>query len=221
MKNTMKKNRKHGSEPDFRRQTPNRAKKQIIAILTEGKTEQEYIQHLVKEWKLFKNQRFEIQIVSMNTGASQTLLQEAKKRKKECDYVWIVCDKDENSDECFAQMLEQAASQKIEVAYSNQAFEYWVLLHFLDHQGEEMDRRDYEKKLNQVLKPYEIVYKTTPKTLSPELLDVLMNDELIDKAVSRATRIYERKVNEGRPHSESSTTFYRLIVRLRELKANQ
>lgn len=48
MKNTMMKNRKHGSEPNLRRQAPNRAKKQIIAILTEGKTEQEYIQHLVK-----------------------------------------------------------------------------------------------------------------------------------------------------------------------------
>ncbi|MGN6417310.1 MAG: RloB domain-containing protein [Pseudobacter sp.] len=34
----------------------------------------------------------------------------------------------------------------IQIAYSNQAFEYWLILHFEDHQGGKIDRNDYHKK---------------------------------------------------------------------------
>ena len=215
----MMKDKKHASEPKLRRQSPNRDPKRIIGIVTEGKTELLYFQRLVEEFELRKNPRVEIQITSINTGASKTLLQEARKKKKECDDVWIVCDKDENSDDVFSQMLAQARSQKIQVAYSNQAFEYWVLLHFSDLQGEAIDRRDYEKKLNQVLRPYNIAYTTTPKTLSPELLDVLMDSKLIDQAISRAKRIHEKKITEGKPYSESCTTVYCLIGMLKDISS--
>lgn len=215
----MTKSQKHASEPKLKRESPHRDPKRIIGIVTEGKTELLYFQRLVKEFELLKNPRFEIQITSINTGASKTLLQEARKKKNVCDDVWIVCGKDENSDEVFSQMLEQARSQKIQVAYSNQAFEYWVLLHFSNLQGEAIARRDYEKKLNQVLRPYNITYTTTPKTLSPALLDVLMDGRLIDQAILRAKRIHEKKITEGKPYSESCTTVYCLIGMLKDISS--
>jgi hypothetical protein len=50
--------------------------------------------------------------------------------EKRVDHYWAVFDKDETTDEHFAQAIQLANTNGIQVAWSNQAFECWIILHF-------------------------------------------------------------------------------------------
>ena len=68
------------------------------------------------------------------------------------DQVWCVFDKDDFSDTDFNNAIDIAKANSFGVAYSNQAFEYWLILHFDDHQGGGIHRKDYNDKINSLLK---------------------------------------------------------------------
>ncbi|WP_394333999.1 RloB domain-containing protein [Chryseolinea serpens] len=56
-------------------------------------------------------------------------------------------------------MPSVAAANGFGIAYSNQAFEYWLILHFEDHQGGAMARADYGNKLNRYINPLGASYE--------------------------------------------------------------
>lgn len=114
-----------------------------------------------------------------------------------------------------------AEDQDFRVAYSNQAFEYWIILHFDDHQGGGMHRRDYDKKLNSLLKPFKLTYDGgRSKIITEEIFEVLDGiDEKTNKerkmlAIQRAKRNYEQFEHVNPAIEESSTTVFRLVETL-------
>ena len=58
-----------------------------------------------------------------------------KRRSRNYDQCWVVFDKDDFSDGDFNTAIQMAQANGFQVAYSNQAFEYWFLLHFNLYQG--------------------------------------------------------------------------------------
>ena len=66
------------------------------------------------------------------------------------DQVWCVFDKDDFNDNDFNSAVQIAVANNFGVAYSNQSFEYWLILHFNDHQGGGMHR---EKLITKTLRP--------------------------------------------------------------------
>ena len=66
------------------------------------------------------------------------------------DIVWCVFDKDDNSDEVFNEARQIAKANEIEVAYTNEAFELWYLLHF-NYYDSAMSRQQYQEKLTELL----------------------------------------------------------------------
>ena len=62
----------------------------------------------------------------------QAALDTAERLRQHEEYtqVWLVFDRDEWRAEEFNQVIAQAERKNIQVAYSNQAFELWYLLHF-------------------------------------------------------------------------------------------
>ena len=71
------------------------------------------------------------------------------------DQVWCVFDKDDWNERDFDSAIRRAESQGLRVAYSNQAFEIWYLLHFHFYNSP-MHRKDYENKLSELLDcPYD------------------------------------------------------------------
>ena len=58
-----------------------------------------------------------------------------KRRSRNYDQYWVVFDKDDFSDGDFNTAIQMAQANGFQVAYSNQAFEYWFLLHFNLYQG--------------------------------------------------------------------------------------
>lgn len=75
--------------------------------------------------------------------------------KGDYDQVWCVFDRDSFPAKNFNAALHLAGQHTINVAYSNEAFELWYVLHFNFHQAASR-RGSYAKKLTTLLKaPYE------------------------------------------------------------------
>lgn len=73
---------------------------------------------------------------------------------KTYDQVWCVFDKDDNPAEQFNRALALADREGIKVAYSNEAFELWYLLHF-NYIDSVTSRAQYKRKLSHRLgQPY-------------------------------------------------------------------
>ena len=90
------------------------------------------------------------------------------------DQVWCVFGKDDFNDVDFNNAIEIAKSNNFGVAYSNQAFEYWLILHFDDHQGGGMHRKDYADKIDTLLKPFNLSYDgKNSKVIGEEFFELL------------------------------------------------
>lgn len=81
-----------------------------------------------------------------------SLVQEAinLSKKDEYDQVWCVMDRDSFPARDFNNALQVASQHNIRVAYSNEAFELWYLLHFNYYQTA-ISRSDYIVKLRGLL----------------------------------------------------------------------
>ena len=73
-----------------------------------------------------------------------------KRRSRNYDQCWVVFDKDDFSDSDFNAAIQMAQTNGFHVAYSNQAFEYWFLLHFNLYQGS-IHRNRYGEMLSHLL----------------------------------------------------------------------
>lgn len=141
--------------------------------------------------------------------------------KRRYDQVWCVFDKDDFSINDFNNAIQIAKANNFGIAYSNQAFEYWVILHFDDHQGGGMDRNDYDKKINNLLKPFKLTYDGKgSKVITEEIFELMdSTDETINKnrkdiAIERAKRNLKNHGINNPALAESSTTVYKLVEEL-------
>lgn len=137
------------------------------------------------------------------------------------EQVWCVFDKDDFSDSDFNNAIIIAETNNFRVAYSNQAFEYWIIMHFDDHQGGGMHRVDYNSKINKHLKPYGVNYDGSgSKIITEEIFELLDGiDEKTQKerkqlAITRAERNYDKFDHSNPAKEESSTTVFRLVKEL-------
>ena len=125
-------------------------------ILTEGtETEVNYFEGI----RMIINQRFRVKEIQTNypmkvqgIGRSTcVLVNEAIKKQSRENYseVWVVFDKDDNTD--FDEAIKLAKNNGINVAWSNESFELWILLHFQDLKTA-ISRDDYIKRLDSYFK---------------------------------------------------------------------
>ena len=147
-------------------------------------------------------------------------------KEKSYDQVWCVFDADPKPDNPkqarnFNDAVILAERKGFGVAYSNQAFEYWIIIHFDDHQGGGMNRSDYNNKINQLLKPFGLTYDGEGnKIITEEIFEVLdgidkkTNKERKRLAISRAERNYDLFDHTNLANEESSTTVFRLVEEL-------
>jgi hypothetical protein len=137
------------------------------------------------------------------------------------DQVWCVFDKDDFNEQDFNDAIQIAKSKNFGVAYSNQAFEYWLILHFNDHQGGGMHRNDYNDRINSLLKPYKVKYDGNGTKIVEEdffeLLDGIdekTKNKRVDLAIVRAERNDKQFDHTNPAREESSTTVFRLVQEL-------
>lgn len=98
-------------------------------------------------------------------------------KEKNYDQVWCVFDRDDWPVDNFNGALSKAQAQGIQVAYTNEAFELWYLLHFHYHDTA-IGRETYKDRLTAHLgKAYVKNDKTIYGTLKTKIYDAIRNAE--------------------------------------------
>ena len=130
-----------------------------------------------------------------------------KRRSRNYDQCWVVFDKDDFSDSDFNAAIQMAQANGFHVAYSNQAFEYWFLLHFNLYQGS-IHRSRYGEMLSHLLG---FRYGKT-KGDSMKVFNVIYPKTRI--AIGNAQKVLESFDGSNPAKEESSTTVHQLVERL-------
>ena len=211
--------------PVLRRAAPTREENPVLLILCQGEvTEVEYFEHFELATATIRaiGQAFDPEKL---VQYALELREEAKRNKEPYDQVWCVFDKDDTRPGNFQAALDKAAANGIEAAYSNQAFEFWLLLHFDDHGGGGMGRKSCGQRLQKLITAANSKASYSPekgKHVSRDLFDLLeANDPSArtgrlarrEVAVRRAQAIDQRWAADGTPPAkrESTTQVYRLV----------
>lgn len=212
---------KRHEAPILERAKPTKLKKPTILIVCEGEnTEPSYF----RQFKLSS-----ATVIPVGEGFNtNSLVKRAIQLSKEKTYdqVWCVFDADPKPDnpkqsQNFNTAIKMAEKNKFGIAYSNQAFEYWLILHLDDHQGGAMNRSDYDDRFNALLKPFAVSFDGKgSKTISENIFEIL--DGVDDKtgkerkrlAIDRSKRNYGKLDHKNPFKEESSTTVFRLVEEL-------
>jgi hypothetical protein len=198
------------------RNIPFKIEKPLILIVCEGKnTEPSYFRQFKLTSATIKPVGEGYNTISLVKRAMQLALE------RKYDQVWCVFDKDDFPENDFNDAITIASANGFGVAYSNQSFEYWLILHFDNHQGGGMHRKLYNKKLNSLLKPFKITYEGNDSKIITddffELLDgidVNSGKERKTLAIERAKRNFAFFDQTNPAKEESSSTVFRLVEEL-------
>lgn len=205
---------KRDKEPALDRRISGRSIRPTILIVREGEnTEKHYFEQFRQATCtfLFKG-------AGTNT---KSLIAKAKKEQENGDFeeVWCVFDKDSFPLENFDNAINEARAADFKIGWSNQSFEYWLLLHFEDHQGAGMDRKRYADKINGYLKKLGAHYDGEgSKTITDRFFNLLEGVDEMGRsrralAIQRAKRNHKHFEESGTTpaNSESCTTVYTLV----------
>lgn len=132
-----------------------------------------------------------------------SLVEKAKDRKENAnyDYVWCVFDRDSFPPNQFNAAITSAYSHGMYVAYSNEAFELWYLLHFHFYSNS-MSRTSYKRLLTRLLK---YKYEKNSTTIYKELRDKQRD------AIRNAKNLLN-KYDPNRPEPDNPSTTVHLLV---------
>lgn len=198
--------RNHRSASLSRRQGVRNVKQSFLIVCEGQRTEPDY-------FRAFRLTTATVKVVgqAMNTMSlvnKAVSIRNAESRKKQVyDQCWVVFDKDDFPDKDFNEAIVLAHSKGFRVAYSNQAFEYWFLLHFNPYKGA-LHRDKYAGMLT----------KLTGMNYSKEKgFGELMYNRLMKlqpQAIRNAMAVLTAMSNGNPAREESSTTVHWLVMEL-------
>ena len=197
---------------------PRPVKPKILLVCEGRNTEPSYFDQLQAQFS-------RVRLKAIGEGFNhESLVERAMTLRQEGNYaeVWCVFDKDPGPNvpsNSFAKALQLAQHNGLRVAWSNEAFEYWLLLHLDAHQGVDMQRSQYDTALERWLKPLGATYAgTRNKLVTTQLFALLQSQQAV--AIQRAQRIFEKKgAWEFAPNVPAScTAVFLLVQRLLEIE---
>lgn len=183
-----------------------RQQKERLLIVCEGeKTEPNYFDSFPVHRK---EVYLQIEGVGYNTlslvNKAIVLRNAAKANGDAFHQVWCVFDRDSFSLLQFNSALKLASDEGIHVAYSNESFEIWYLLHY-DYCETKISRETYKKRLSKHL-GYQ--YEKNSKTIYKDIL------KKQGDAILRATKLHSLNALPSKEQDNSCTTVYKLVIEL-------
>lgn len=172
--------------------------KQRFLIVCEGaKTEPNYF----RSFRVPKNV-VEIDVQGLGENPSK-LVQSAKELSQQEDYdrVWCVFDRNSWPVEDFNNAIKNAEAYGFKVAYSNEAFELWYVLHF-EFLNTGIPRSDYLKKLTVL---FGRTYRKNSETIYDELFE---KQTLAIKNAEKLLKQYDPHI----PAKDNPSTTVHLLV---------
>lgn len=200
-------------ESPFRRRSAFRSFRESFLILCEGENTEPYY------FNAFRLSTARVRALPVTSGDAMAVVKAAIKRQRaelekgnEYDHYWVVFDKDATPSDQFNAAIALAESKGFQVAYSNQAFELWFLLHF-DYVSGPLHRNQYADRLKVLIGfPY-----GKQKETARLMFQVLFDRQQL--AIENARRLYTQFADEHNQHNpaeeESSTTVFQLVENLR------
>ncbi len=198
------------------RRAPQLEPEQRLLIVCDGeKTELSY-------FRKFRLPLVEVEIIGTGFNTVQVVAAAAALAAQQpagyYEQVWCVFDRDDFPADRFDAAVTQAAAAGYGAAYSNQAFEFWLLLHFAEYAGP-LHRDEYHYRLNEHLAPLSARYGAT-KEVTVRLFELLQSIDpltgrsLRELAIARARALDEDWERTGQPPSqrESTTAVYKLVA---------
>lgn len=208
----MKDNYRPWERESKRLKRASRTPRKFYLILTEGATEEAYLSHFktttgpeiinCRDNKLSLVKRA---VVERNRRIEQN-------RFVEGDMVWVVLDRDidptnPKDKHIFNEAVNLAKRENVKLAYSNDSFELWYLLHFQEV-STSLHRRTIDQKLSNHLGR---TYKSRHKSKVEDLFDITQNT--LSDATNRAKRLHTAalSIDSLAENINPSTTIHVLI----------
>lgn len=191
--------RKANSRGYSSRKVNTREVKQRFLIVCEGvKTEPNY-------FRSFPVSGLVIDIQGVGENPSR-LIESAEKYKEDDDYdqSWCVFDRDSWTKQDFNSAITKAEAKGFRVAYSNEAFELWYILHF-QFLNTGIPRSDYCEKLTLLLGK---LYQKNSDTIYDEILDKQAT------AIKNAENLLNQYHPQNPEKDNPSTTVHLLVKEL-------
>jgi len=169
-------------------------------------------------FKAFDVDRQRAEVLTVGTGMNTVSLVEetirlkstANERWRPYSDVWCVLDRDSFPLANYCRAFELAKANRISVAWANEAFELWYLLHFNYHDTG-MDRADYKPKLDRYLRqPYDKADPSVFHRVLPNQPTAIRNARRLEKHWRELGRRFPERDN-------PSTNMHKLVELLNEL----
>ena len=127
--------------------------------------------------------------------------------------IWIVFDKDDFED--FDQAIKEGINKGYHVAWSNQAFEYWLYLHF-HYSDSALHRDEWNDKLDEIFREYGLGNGTYQKNYE-DIYNMVNQNEGVNAAIKNAKRrMADFNSNKDKPSEyDPGTMVYKLVEELK------
>ena len=188
---------------DFPNDRKDKTRKRFFIVCEGEKTEPNYFKKFSVD--------VDIQLSKGEGKDTKSLVEKAIELKNglksdERDRVWCVFDRDRNDQnphdaQNFKAAITLAKTNGIKLAYSNDAFELWYLLHF-HYYNTGISRKDYKNMLTKLLRHE---YKKNSETIYEELKDKQQD------AIKHAKRLLQ-EYDRPNPESDNPSTTVHLLV---------
>ena len=192
-------------------------------IVTEGKrTEPLYFKGMEKKIKektggvvdVIEVPVIDIQGEGCSTGRLIEVTEQfVKEAKIIYQNIWVVFDKDDFED--FDEAVREGTNKGYKTAWSNQAFEYWLYLHF-HYSDSALHRDDWNKKLDEIFKQYHLGEGKYQKNYK-EIYDMVNIYDGVTTAIKNAKRrMADFDPKKCKPSEfDPGTTVYKLAEELK------
>lgn len=221
-----------GSDELFKKRREDRKQRQYeykkpransFLIVTEGKrTEPLYFKGMEKKIKekiggvvdVIEVPVIDIQGEGCSTGKLIEVTEQfVKEAKIIYQNIWVVFDKDDFED--FDEAVREGTNKGYKTAWSNQAFEYWLYLHF-HYSDSALHRDDWNKKLDEIFKQYHLGEGKYQKNYK-EIYDMVNIYDGVTTAIKNAKRrMADFDPKKCKPSEfDPGTTVYKLAEELK------
>jgi hypothetical protein len=190
--------------------TATRERRRVLIVCEDSKSSRYYLESFPVD-----KQRIEISVfgIGMNTDSlveeAVKKIEQAAKSKQPYSDVWCVFDRDSFPLANYTRAFQLAKNHKIKVAWANEAFELWYLLHY-GYLDAGISRADYKKKLKDKGLDYDKADKAIYEKVKPY-------QEKAIKSAAKLERYWNDKGKASPERENPSTSVHKLVEYLNEL----
>lgn len=192
-------------------------KKKVLIALEDTKSAKFYFEKLIRDKGLSGEVVFADHIGTDPNSVIQAIIEhKANKKHKHRTYEqsWAVFDKDDYSKQAINGAIKRAKDLTIDIAFSNESYELWILLHF-ESTSAPMSRNDLRKKLNTIFKEK---FRQDYSKSSQDIYELIIGQQ--NNAIERAKHLIKLHKSAGEIdlyNNNPITTIFQLVEYLNDL----